>query len=202
MALALTPAVLAVAESSAHSPSESLAGRLWPGLAAVAGLLLLLNQPSLADPAADLILVLAPLLTGLGAVLFCSARSGRWRLPAALVGASVALGLGAAVSFAFTRRTGLTDMAGLAAGLDAAEALLSLLALQRLSTIRWAAQFSLVPLVVLLEGALFFPSSLRTRACVGLGLLALASIAQLLPPSENHSLHLGASAGRPPRTDG
>ena len=74
MALALTPVVIAVSEAATRHSRETLAGRLWPGLAAIAGLLLLLIQPSLSNPAVDLVLVLTPLLTGCGAVLFCSAH--------------------------------------------------------------------------------------------------------------------------------
>ena len=43
MALALTPVVIAVGEAATRHSSETLAGRLWPGLAAIAGLLLLLH---------------------------------------------------------------------------------------------------------------------------------------------------------------
>jgi drug/metabolite transporter (DMT)-like permease len=47
MALALTPVVIAVIEAATQHSSQTLAGRLWPGLATIAGLLLLLAQPSL-----------------------------------------------------------------------------------------------------------------------------------------------------------
>ena len=104
----------------------------------------------------DLVLALTPLLTGCGAVLFCSARASIWRLPAALLGACVALGLGAAINLA-THVGGWPDMAGLAAGFDALEALLALIALGRLSATRWSAQFAIVPLLVLLEGVVLMP---------------------------------------------
>src|SRR6202000_1669413 len=66
MALALTPVVVAVCEAATRHSNETLAGRLWPGLAAIAGLLLLLIQPSLSNPGVDLVLALTPLLTGCG----------------------------------------------------------------------------------------------------------------------------------------
>ncbi len=200
MALALTPVVIAVAEAATRHTGDALAGRLWPGLAAVAGLLLLLPQPSLADPAQDLILVVTPLLTGCGAVLFLSARRGAWRVPAALLGASAALGLGAAINVAMQVGT-WPDMAGLAAGFDALEALLALLALGRLSATRWSAQFAIVPLLVLLEGISFMPSRIPSRMIVGLLLLGIPAVALLIPPSEEPSFDLGASAPHPSHLD-
>ena len=205
IALALTPVVIAVAEAATHHASETLAGRLWPGLAAIAGLLLLLVQPSLANPAEDLVLTLAPLLTGCGAVLFCSARSGAWRVPAALFGAAAALGLGAGINVVTQAGAGpgnpWPQMAGLAAGLDAVEALLALLALSRLSATRWSAQFAIVPLLVLLEAMAMTPSSIQLRMIVGLLLLSLAATALLMPPSEEPSFDLGASAPHPSHSD-
>jgi hypothetical protein len=200
MALALTPVVIAVAEAAMRNSGEALAGRLWPGLAAVAGLLLLLTQPSLANPGEDLILALTPLLTGCGAVLFLSARPSVWRIPAALVGASAALGLGAAINVVMQVGT-WPDMAGLAAGFDALEALLALLALGRLSATRWSAQFAIVPLVILLEGIVFMPSRIPSRMIVGLLLLGIPAVALLIPPSEEPSFDLGASAPRPSHSD-
>lgn len=196
MALALTPVVLAVAEAATHHSSESVAGRLWPGLAAIAGLLLLLQQPSLANPALDLLLVLAPLLSGCGAVLFASSQPTGWRLPAALLGGCAVLALGAFVNH-LTHLGGWPDMPGLAAGLDAAEALLSLLALSRLSAARWSAQFALVPLLVVVEGILLLHSSIPPRMIIGLLLLAAASVALMVPPPEEVRMDLGASRVEP-----
>jgi hypothetical protein len=196
MALALTPVVLAVAETAVHHTQSALAGRLWPGLAAIAGLLLLLAQPSLANPAADFLLVLAPLLSGCGAVLFCSTRATAWRLPAALLGGCAVLALGAAVNH-LTHAGGWPDMPGVAAGLDAAEALLSLLTLSRVSAVRWSAQFALAPLLTLLEGIAITHSWIPARMILGLLLLAAASVALLAPPPEEVSLDLGASRPTP-----
>lgn len=200
MALALTPVVIAVGEAATRHSRETLAGRLWPGLAAIAGLLLLLLQPSLTNPAVDLVLVLTPLLTGWGAVLFCSARATIWRIPAALLGACVVLGLGAAINFA-THTGGLPDMAGLAAGFDALEALLALIALGRLSATRWSAQFAIVPLIILLEGVVMVPASVPARMIVGLVLLAFAAVALLIPPSEESRFDLRTSQPDPAHSD-
>jgi hypothetical protein len=198
MALALTPVVIAVVESATRHDSETLAGRLWPGLATVAGLLLLLAEPSLTNPGEDILLVLTPLLTGVGAVVFCSSRDSAWRVPAALLGASAALAVGALVNVA-THSGGLYDMAGLAAGFDALEALLSIVAISRLSATRWSAQFALVPLLVLIEGLALMPTSIHGRMIVGLLLLAIAAVALLIPPSEEPHFELGASAVHPSR---
>jgi drug/metabolite transporter (DMT)-like permease len=200
MALALTPVVMAVAEAATRYTDQTLAGRLWPGLAAIAGLLLLLEQPSLSNPAQDLVLVLTPLLTGCGAVLFCSARASVWRLPAALLGACAALGSGAAINLA-THVGGWPHMAGLAAGLDALEAVLALLALGRISATRWSAQFAIVPLLVLLEGVVFMPSSIPARMIIGLLLLAFAAVALLIPPSEESRFDLHTSQPDPAHSD-
>jgi drug/metabolite transporter (DMT)-like permease len=201
MALALTPVVLAVAETAVRHTQTSLAGRLWPGLAAVAGLLLLLAQPSLSNPGMDILLALALLLSGCGAVLFCSTRPTAWRIPAALLGGCAVLALGAAVNHLTHAGGGGAEMQGLAAGLDAAEALLSLLTLSRISATRWSAQFALAPLLTLLEGIALMRSWIPARMIVGLLLLAAASIALLVPPPEEISLDLGASRPTPTVSD-
>jgi hypothetical protein len=200
MALALSPVVIAVAEAATHRTSEYLAGRLWPGLATIAGLLLLLAQPSLTNASDDLILALTPLLTGCGAVLFCSARPSVWRIPAALLGASAALAVGAAINVGLHVPT-WPEMAGLAAGFDALQALLALIALARLSATRWSAQFAIVPLLVLLEGVALMPAGIPARMIVGLLLLAFAAVALLIPPAEETGLDLRASAVHPSRPD-
>jgi hypothetical protein len=200
MALALTPVVIAVYEAAAHHSGEALAGRLWPGLAAIAGLLLFLTQPSLSNPAQDLILALTPLLTGCGAMLFCSARASVWRLPAALLGASALLALGAGINLA-THVGGWPDMSGLAAGFDALEALLALVALGRLSATRWSAQFAIVPLLVLVEGIAMTPASIPARIIVGLLLLAVAAVALLIPRTEETRFDLRPSRPDPAHPD-
>jgi drug/metabolite transporter (DMT)-like permease len=200
MALALTPVVIAVAAAATRHTGENLAGRLWPGLATVAGLLLILAQPSLTNPGEDLLLALTPLLTGCGAVLFCSASPTRWRIPASLLGASAVLAIGAGINVA-THVPTWPDMAGLAAGFDALQAVLALIALGRLSATRWSAQFAIVPLIVLLEGVVIMPAGIPGRVIFGLLLLAIAGIALLIPPSVEPRFDLGASAVHPSRPD-
>jgi drug/metabolite transporter (DMT)-like permease len=200
MALALTPVVIAVCVAATRHTGESLAGRLWPGLATIAGLLLLLTQPSLSNPGVDVVLALTPLLTGCGAVLFCSAREVNWRIPAALLGACAALGLGAAINLA-THVGGWSEMVGLAAGFDALEALLALIALSQLSATRWSAQFAIVPLIVLLEGVAEMSARVPARMLVGLLLLAFAAVALLVPPAEESRFDLRTSQPDPASLD-
>jgi drug/metabolite transporter (DMT)-like permease len=200
IALALTPVVIAVAEAATLHANHTLAGRLWPGLAAIAGLLLLLTQPSLSNIADDMILTLAPLLTGCGAVLFCSSRESVWRLPAALLGACLALGLGAAINL-LTHTGGWTALDGIAAGLDALQALLSVIAIGRLSAPRWSAQFALIPFIVLIQGIALMGARVPARMLVGLLLLVFAGIALLIPPAEEPRFDLTASTPHTPRTD-
>jgi len=195
MALALTPVVLTVAEAAMRGASENLAGQLWPGLAAVAGLLLVLPQPSLANPINDLLLVLAPVLTGCGAALFLTAKETTRRLQAALLGAAVLLACGALVVVAQHERV-WPGMLGLAAGMDAAQAALTVLVLGRLSGARWSAQFALVPLLVLLEGLGLMRERVPGRVVSGLVLLAVAGVALLLPPVEESRLELGQARVR------
>jgi drug/metabolite transporter (DMT)-like permease len=179
LALALTPVVVGVA---VRENDAALAGRLWPGLAGVAGLLLVLSQPSLSSPATDALLMLAPLLTGCGAALLEREieNADRSMLPAALFGAAAVLASAALLHHAAP--TGA--LFGLASGLDGLEALLTLLALTRLGSMRWSAQFALVPLLVLLEGLALLRTRPAPRAVVGLLLLAVASFALLTPAAE------------------
>jgi drug/metabolite transporter (DMT)-like permease len=201
MALALTPVVLAVAESAMRGDEGNLAGRLWPGLAAVAGLLLVLAEPSLASAWGDILLVLAPLMTGVGAVLFCTAEESVWRLPAALLGVAAVFALGAVVTMGGGHAW--PELLGLATGLDALEAVLAVMALGRLGATRWSAQFALVPLVVLLEGLALMREWVPVRMIGGLLLLAVASAALLAPAAvgEEPRPEIGARELRERRSD-
>lgn len=201
MALALTPVVLGVINGAARPTDEALSGRLWPGLAAVAGLLLVLAEPSLANKYADLLLAFIPLLTGAGAALFCSAKESKLRIPAALLGAAMLLGLGAVLSVWITKGLFWPEMGGLAAGSDALEAVVAVLALGRLSAARWSAQFVIVPLLLLLEGVAMDHSNVPPRVITGLVLLAAASAALLLPPSEESHFDLRIPQQRAHRSD-
>jgi hypothetical protein len=185
MALALTPVVVATALAAlAREQRESVSGRLWPGLAAVAGLLLVLAQPNLGYAKDDAIFLLAPVCSGFGAALFFAhrppeGRAARGRAAAALLGASAVFAMGWAATQMIFGPAPSPSLAAIAC--DGILALLSVLSLYRLGATRWAAQFTLVPLLILLEGIVLVRPGFTTRWIVGLGLLMLASLYLLLP---------------------
>lgn len=183
IALALTPVIIAIAASSLGTESsDGIAGRIWPGLAAVAGLLLVLAQPTLGDARTDLALILAPALTGVGAVLFCMDQPrSAYRVVAALLGASALFAVALAeTSFATGTRPSVSL---LAIACDGVLALLGVVALAQLGSTRWSSQFTWVPLLIILEGILLVRPQLTTHWVIGLALLVVASIYLLLPQS-------------------
>lgn len=117
-----------------------------------------------------------------------------------VLGACAALAIGAGVNLAM-HVPAWPDMAGLAAGFDALQSLLALVALGRLSATRWSAQFAIVPLLVLLEAIALMPLSVPARMIIGLLLLALAAMALLMPPAEDPHFNLGAPAAQPSHPD-
>jgi drug/metabolite transporter (DMT)-like permease len=177
MALALTPVAVAISASAfGTAKSQGVAGRIWPGLAGVTGLLLILVQPDLGNTTSDVALFLAPTLTGLGAALFdCDSRA-----PAAnaLIGAVALFGFA-------TLATSLTgghrpSFSLLAIAYEGILALLSVLALSRLGAMRWSSQFTWLPMLVLVEGIVLVRPPLTTRSVIGLLLLTLASVYLLI----------------------
>jgi hypothetical protein len=193
IALALTSIVIAIVSSALRAErSDGIAGRVWPGLAAVAGLLLLLAQPAPGDVRTDLALFLAPTLTGIGAALFCTDQApSASRLPTALLGASLLFTLAFFVSFFLGGLRPSTSLLAIAS--DGVLALLEVMTLVRLGATRWSAQFTWIPLLIVLEGIALMRPQLTTYRIVGLMLLALASIYLLLPHqnelnAENSSL--------------
>jgi drug/metabolite transporter (DMT)-like permease len=192
MALALTPVAVGVAASALGNEStDSLSGRIWPGIAAVTGLLLVLVEPSLSDLRADVVLVLVPVMTGLGAAMFAAAqRRGvermsvtQWLPTSGLLGGAAVFAVGWAESHlhgAPVLRLSLTAVAT-----DGIFALLSVLALARLGAVRWSAQFTLLPLLILLEGIVMVRPVFTTRWVVGLVLVAAASVYLLLPQDDD-----------------
>lgn len=187
IALSLTPVIIAIAASAlGTASSESIAGRIWPGLSAVAGLLLLLVQPSLGELRTDFALALAPTLTGIGAVLFCvgPARAS-FRLATALLGATTLFGIALAAG-AFTRHA-LPPFSLPATAGDGIMALLGVVTLNQLGATRWSSQFSWVPLLVICEGIVMIRPQLTAHWFVGLILLVVAGVYLLLPQVEESS---------------
>jgi drug/metabolite transporter (DMT)-like permease len=181
IALALTPVIIAIAASAlGTSRSDGMAGRLWPGLAAVAGLLLVLAQPTLGDARSDLALILAPTLTGVGAALFClDQHISTSRTTLALVGATALFSL-ALVEVLFVSGT-RPSISLLAVACDGVLALLGVVTLSQLGATRWASQFTWIPLLILIEGIVMVRPRLTAYWIAGLVLLSLASVYLLLP---------------------
>lgn len=192
VALALTPVVVAIAASAlGHERKDDLAGRIWPGLAAAAALLLLLAQPALGNVRNDLAFVLAPAFTGIGAALFCmdtnvfAMRAG-WALAGSaamftwdIVGTYVATG-------------SIPPISLLAVGCDGVLALLSIGSLYQLGATRWSSQFTWVPLLIVVESLALIRPHLTAHWIFGVGLLTFASIYLLMPQSEERESRISA----------
>jgi hypothetical protein len=183
MALALTPVAVGVAAAALGvAATDSVAGRIWPGLAAIGGLLLLLAEPALGSPRTDIALLLAPVLTGAGATLLCLGGRSAWRATTGLFGGTALFGLALLADVALGGGHARASM--LAVSCDGVMALLSVYALLRVGATRWSAQFTLLPLLIVLEGIVLVRPLFTARWVVGLALLALASLYLLLPPTD------------------
>jgi len=181
LALTLTPVATAVAEGLSTAS-------LWPGLAALVGLLLVLPEPSFSNPLNDVVLLLAPLLTGVGCVLFrrsVAPTSGPWSSAAAFASAGVVFGIAAATQA--IRQHALPALAPASIAIDFVLALLTILALQRLTASQYAARYMLVPLAILLQGLLLLHSVITVRSAACSVLLAGAAVSLLLSRSEKNS---------------
>ncbi len=182
LALASVPSVIAVVGSAAASTETGdLPGLLWPGLAGLAGLLLVLPQPSFSEWRPWIGIISLPLLVGLGGGLAIRGEdpfSGEDRLNVVggLLMATVVFGVFWMVSSgASAARLSLG-----ACGLDALSALLLVTTLRQLGARRWSSQFLLIPLLGLLEGLAFLRPVLDWRSWLGLALLGLGGAYQLL----------------------
>ncbi len=190
LALALVPIVTVSAQNALGDTAPgSFAARTWPALAAVTGLLLIVPQPDFANPITDLTLILAPLATGIGAALFRTSTADQGPLPtltSALSAAALLFGIAWVIQFLLHHTT--THLSLLGTLLDAATAILTLLALGRIGLSRWSAQFALVPLAVILQGFVLLRPALDAYNTAGIALLLLGSIFLLLPQPEEKAL--------------
>ncbi len=184
IALALSPIIIAIASSALGTESsDGIAGRIWPSLATLAGLLLVLVQPSIGDLRTDVLLLLAPLLTGIGAVLFCTDHSlSGARIPSALLGHCALFAIALATSRFLTGAHPTRSV--LAIACDGLVALLGIATLARLGSTRWSAQFTWIPLLVILEGIVLVHPRLTAHWFTGLILLVVAGIYLLLPQQD------------------
>jgi len=177
VALALTPVVIAVVESVIGN-DELSAEHLWPGLTAAVALLLVLPAPSLSDPRNDLAMALAPILAGLGCVLFRRGEiAAAWRVSAGIAGATLVFGLGALGDGLVQRAFPAISPA--AVTIDALLFMLAIIALSRLSPSQYAARYAVVPLLILLQGPLLLHSPVTWRSVACAVLLLAPTIAQL-----------------------
>jgi len=172
IALAMTPVAVIVAEPVLSEREPSVDG-LWPGLAAAVGLLLVLPAPSVSDWRNDLAMLLAPVLTGVGCVIFRQAKPVAWKASAGFLGGVVVFGLGAVVEGAIQH--GLPSISLAAVAIDTPLFALSFVALSRLTASQYGARYALVPLLVLIQGPLLLGSMVvtwRGMACAALLLVA------------------------------
>jgi len=190
LALALTAVVVALLTSCCGDvPAVDLTGLLWPGLAGLLGLLLLLPQPAYSGWLAWAGLISMPLLVGTGAFLATAKRTIRAtdapvRRQEVTGGLLVACLVVTGLWFAGSREPHGSGL-WIASGLDGLTASLTLLALRRLGAVRWCAQFSLTPLLALLEGLFFLRPSTDLRTWIGVGLLGASAAYQLFAPEQN-----------------
>ena len=177
IALSLTPVVIVVT-NSALGNEEFSSNRLWPGLAAAVALLLVLPAPSVSDLHNDAALVLAPILTGVGCVLFRrSTVTAAWKAVSGFAGAALIFGLGAFVD-SFPQRT-LPQISPAALAIDTLLFALAIVALSRLTATQYAARYAVVPLIILLQGPLLLHLMFTWRTVACMALLLAAAIALL-----------------------
>lgn len=194
LAFALCPVVVAVVASAAGDAEHGdLTGLLWPGLAGVAGLLLLVPEPTYTGVRPWLALFALPAMVGFAAGIWAyrlrpernSSRDAfRFELAAGLGCAAISFGLLAVLRW---KAGGGAVFSFSAAALDGLMAVLTLLTLGRLGAVRWSSQFLFIPLLGLLEGVVFLKPFLDGRSYLAFGLLAVSAVYQWMArPPERH----------------
>lgn len=183
LAMVLTPCVIAVTvPAMGGGPEENISLRLWPGLAGVAGLLLLLPQPILSDWRLVIALMAMPVFAGVGAsvaVQRLEVERSVGRMSAVRDGMVLSLPLAGSLYGVLALRhlgEGNGPFFWFLAALDGLLATLTLVALRRLGPMRWAAQFCLTPLITIIEGVFFLRPPLNGRLWLALALLAVSGV--------------------------
>src|ERR1700761_4471943 len=195
LSLAVTPVVVAVTEAALGTQEHGLSPKtLWPGLAAISGLLLVLPEPSLANPLNDAALLLAPLLTGIGCSLFRRhALDATGSSTGAFASGCLLFSLGTVIQSTLQQTLPIPSFAAIA--IDLVLALLSILALQRLTATQYVSRYVLVPLMILLLSLLQVHETITTRSVACAALLAGAALSLLLQNAKQEDAHLNVVIG-------
>lgn len=182
LALTLVPVVVAVAEP-ALGDREFSPMRLWPGLAAATGLMIIAPLPSFSDWRADAVLVLIPIAVGIGVVL-TTQRPGLQKDRAAILGVSAGVFAVISITAAFLWRQHIF-ISWIAVGVCAVTFALVLLAVRSLSSAQYASQYAIVPLLALLQGPIVISFGVISwRFAFSVALLLAASVALLRGDAE------------------
>lgn len=187
VSMALTPVVVAVARPVfRHTESAEVAGRLWPGIAAVAGLLLVVALPFGMAPAGIACLCAMPVVTGLGSMWFRSIQTPKLlRAVFGLAAATITFGTAAVARHSLHRPQ--DHGWWLAAAADGAMALLSVLSLLRIGGTRWSAQFVVVPATAIVMSLAMMHVRPDARWLSGIAVLIFSAVFLLLPPASESS---------------
>jgi hypothetical protein len=183
LALTLVPVVVAVA-GPAMGDGEFSPARLWPGLAAATALMIIAPLPSFADWRTDLVLLLTPVVVGVGCVL-AKLHTG-WLKDRALslgISAGIFMGMAAATAIAGHQHISVSLIA---VAVSAVTFTLLALAIRTLSARQYASQYAIVPLFVLLQGPVVVSVDvLSWRFAVCAVLLLAAGVALLRDDSSD-----------------
>ena len=185
LALSVTPVVVAVATSAwGNTRDGDMTARLWPGLAGIAALLLLLPQPSLSNWRFVLALAFMPLVVGLGGAATSEGsnelhapefRSEKPYLPWQPAALALASALFAGLALRARLEGADLPWSFPAMVLDGLSMFLTLQVLRGLGAVRWSSQFLLIPLLTLVQGAILLRPALDLRFSVGFALLGVSS---------------------------
>ena len=175
LAASLIPVVIAVTLAATTEAGLSTVV-LLAGIAAATSLLLLFPEPRIHTLAGASVLVLLPVMTGVGAALLHTdiSQSPLWSSASACAGTTLTL----AVSHLLRAHRPL-PISWQAVGLDVVTLLCTLLALRRLGAVKYSACFALVPIILLLYGFVVMRPGFTVRNVSGLLLLAASSVVLL-----------------------
>ena len=184
LASCLCPAVIAVAGAALEAEQKQLTDRLWPGLAGMAGLLLIVPLPIFSDVRSVLALGVLPLAIGTSATFFGAqalsgsdasegVTKGSWSLSdSSLLGCVLCVSSLAFALLAACRHAGPLPFPYATAVYDGLTDALSVAVLLHFGAGRWAAHLLLGPCCTVLMGIFLLRPRVDSRTVVGIGLLA------------------------------